>query len=114
MKFLLSVLLQVDKKIYFLSHLSFFHLLSTHMASSTTKRSLCKACNKVPSVFLCQGCQKDFCSNHAKKHRQELSKQLETITIEHDQLKQNLDEYMGKSSHHPLMKEIDQWETQSI
>ena len=82
--------------------------------STTTKRSLCKACNKAPSVFFCQGCQKDFCRNHAEEHRQELSKQLDTIIVEHDQLKQNLTEYKGKSSRHPLMQEIDQWETQSI
>jgi hypothetical protein len=84
------------------------------MAYSTKKRSLCKACNKEPSVFFCQGCQKDFCTDHAKEHRQELSKQLDTIILEHDQLKQNLVEYTGKSSRYPLMKEIDQWETQSI
>jgi hypothetical protein len=68
------------------------------MAYSTTKRSLCKACNKVPSVFFCQGCQQDFCTDHAKEHRQELSKQLDTIIVEHDQLKQNLAECMEKSS----------------
>jgi hypothetical protein len=84
------------------------------MASSTTKRSLCKACNKAPSVFFCQGCQKDFCTGHAKEHRQELSKQLDTIILEHDQLKQNLAEYRGKSNRHPLMQEIDRWEMQSI
>jgi hypothetical protein len=84
------------------------------MASSTTKRSLCKACNKAPSVFFCQGCQKDFCTGHAKEHRQELSKQLDTIILEHDQLKQNLAEYREKSNRHPLMQEIDQWEMQSI
>jgi len=84
------------------------------MASSTRKRSLCKACNKAPSVFFCQGCQQDFCTDHAKEHRQELSKQLDTIIVEHDQLKQNLAECTNKSNRHPLMKKIDQWETESI
>jgi hypothetical protein len=84
------------------------------MAYSTTKRSLCKECNKAPSVFFCQGCQKDFCTDHAKEHRQELSKQLDTIIVEHDQLQQNLAEFMEKSSCDPLMKQIDQWETESI
>jgi hypothetical protein len=84
------------------------------MAYSTTKRSLCKACNKAPSVFFCQGCEKDFCTDHAKEHRQELSKQLDTIIIAHDQFKQNLAECTDKSSRHPLMKEIDQWEKESI
>jgi hypothetical protein len=81
---------------------------------TTTKRSLCKACNKAPSVFFCQGCEKDFCIDHAKEHRQELSEKLDTIIIEHDQLKQNLAECTDKSSRHPLMKEIDQWEKESI
>lgn len=68
----------------------------------------------MPSIFNCQGCQKDFCTDHAKEHRQELSNQLETIILEHDQLKQNLTEYTENSNHHPLMKEIYQWETESI
>ena len=78
------------------------------------KRSLCKACNKAPSVFFCQGCQKDFCTGHAKEHRQELSKQLDTIILEHDQLKQNLADFRETSTQHPLMQEINQWEMQSI
>ena len=84
------------------------------MATSTVKRSLCKACNKAPSVFFCQGCQQDFCTSHAKEHRQELSKQLDTIILGHDQLKQNIAEFNAKSNQHPLMKEIDQWEMESI
>ncbi len=86
----------------------------TRMASSTAKTSLCKTCNKVPSVFFCRGCQKDFCTDHAKEHRQELSKQLDTIIVEHDQLKQNLAECTNKSNRHPFMKKIDQWETESM
>jgi hypothetical protein len=84
------------------------------MASSTVKRPLCKECNKASSAFFCQGCKKDFCTGHAKEHRQELSKQLDTIILEHDQLKQNLTECTEKSNQHPLMKKIDQWEIQSI
>jgi hypothetical protein len=84
------------------------------MAYSTTNRSLCKACGKAPSIFFCQGCRKDFCTTHAKEHRQDLSKQLETIIVGHDQLKQNLTEYTEKSSLHPFVKEIDRWETQSM
>jgi hypothetical protein len=100
--------------LFFQFYISLTFLLSTHMASSTAKRSLCKICNKQPSVFFCGGCQNGFCTDHAKEHRQELSRQLETIIIEHDQLKQNLAECVAKPSHHPLMNEIDKWEKQSI
>lgn len=77
-------------------------------------RSLCSVCNKPTSIFLCRGCQKDFCTVHAKEHRQDLSKQLDGIVLEHDQLKQNLAQYREKSDQHPLMQKIDQWETESL
>ena len=84
------------------------------MATSRVQRSLCKHCNKAPSVSICQGCQKDFCSPHAKEHRQELSKQLDTIILEHDLLKQKLNSGAVLPTNHPLMKQIDQWEKESI
>ena len=84
------------------------------MATSMVKQSVCKACNETSGVFFCQGCEKDFCTIHAEEHRQELSKQLDTVILEHDQLKQNIVEYSEKFNQHPLMKEIDQWEMESI
>ena len=84
------------------------------MATSRATRPLCKVCNKTPGVFLCPGCQKEFCPVHSKEHRQELSKQLDTIILEHDQLKQDLAEYSQKSTNHPLMQQIYQWEKDSL
>ncbi|CAF0749976.1 unnamed protein product [Adineta steineri] len=85
-----------------------------HTSHSNKKKSLCKTCSKSPSIFFCQGCHKDFCNDHAKEHRQELSKQLDNIIQEHDNLQQNLFESMDKSRTYPFMKDIDQWETESI
>ncbi|CAF1187776.1 unnamed protein product [Rotaria sp. Silwood1] len=52
---------------------------------------------------------------HANEHRQELVKQMdENVIYFYDQLRQNFDEQMEKSSDHQLMKQIDQWEENSI
>ena len=84
------------------------------MNSMRADKSLCSVCNKPTSIFLCRGCQKDFCTVHAKEHRQELSRRLDSIILEHDQLKQNLAQYSEKFNQHPLMQKIDQWEMESL
>jgi hypothetical protein len=84
------------------------------MATSTANDSRCATCGKAAGTFTCRGCAKDFCLRHTNEHRQELSKQMDEDVIPlHDQLRQNLDEQAKKSSHHPLMKQIDEWEQAS-
>jgi len=84
------------------------------MATSTANDSRCATCGKAAGTFTCRGCAKDFCLRHTNEHRQELSKQMDEGVIPlHDQLRQNLDEQTKKPSHHPLMKQIDEWEQAS-
>src|SRR5579871_3599164 len=78
-----------------------------------TKTS-CATCGKVAGFFTCRGCQKDFCKRHVAEHQQELSKQLDELTLDHDQFRQNLTEQTKEPRQHPLMKQIDEWEQQSI
>ncbi|CAF3355951.1 unnamed protein product [Rotaria socialis] len=83
------------------------------MALSTTKRSLCKKCSKTLSIFICPGCQSDLCTEHANEHREELARQLEKVVLDHDQLTQLIVDQKSEPHHHPLMKQINEWETQS-
>jgi hypothetical protein len=86
------------------------------MAAVTPNDSGCATCGKAAGTFMCRGCSKDFCMRHANEHRQELAKQMEEDIIPlHDQLRQILDEQTKKPSHHhPLNKQIDEWEQASI
>jgi hypothetical protein len=81
-----------------------------------TNDSRCATCGKATSTFTCRGCAKGFCMSHANEHRQELVKQVEEYIIPlHDQLRQNFGKQTKKTlDHHPLMKQIDDWERDSI
>lgn len=84
------------------------------MASFKVNRSLCSMCGKVPSLSFCMGCQRVFCTEHAEQHRFDLSAFLDKIILEHGQCKQRLIQYTEESNSHPLMKQINEWEIESI
>src|ERR1700722_19496447 len=88
--------------------------IRTHMASSTSNRPLCKTCGKEFSVFICPGCHNNLCTEHAKEHRQELAQQLDKVILDHDQLKQAIVDQTSDPHSQPLMKQINEWEPQSI
>jgi len=52
---------------------------------------------------------------HANEHRQELGKQTDEFTLDHDQFRQKLTAQITQSPYYPNLKQkIDQWEQQSI
>ena len=81
------------------------------MASATAKK-LCIKCSKGLGQVICDGCQHYFCLKHLNEHRQELSQKLHDVTLEYDQLQQNI---LDKDSdrQHPLMNRINRWEMKS-
>lgn len=84
------------------------------MASVKINRSLCSICGKVPSLSYCVGCKRVFCTDHAEQHRLELSALLDKIIHDHGQCKQTIIQYTEESNSHPLIKQINEWEIQSI
>ena len=83
------------------------------MSASAAIKKQCVTCNKNGGIMICCGCQQTFCGKHVNEHRQELGGQLDNIMQEHDLFQQEL----GKESllkENPLLKEIDQWEKDSI
>ncbi len=89
---------------------------SHEQMTSTTQRKLpCAKCSKTSGLFMCRGCGKDFCMHHANEHRQELGKQLDELTLEHDQFREKLIEETTKPQSYSHVRQlIDQWEQQSI
>lgn len=85
------------------------------MASSRESiKVLCVACNKGKGIFKCEGCSQIFCPKHSIDHRNDLSKQLEEITITYDIVQQTLIQQTEDPRQHPFLKKIDQWEKESI
>jgi hypothetical protein len=87
------------------------------MASSSTTKAPCAACgSKGIGIFKCEGCAQVFCRKHVIEHRDALSNQLDEIVFEYDTLQQTMAESKDKPNHqhHPLIKQIDKWEKDSI
>ena len=84
------------------------------MATSTSPKTPCATCGKIAGLFTCRGCQKDFCKRHVAEHQQELSKQFDELIFEHDQFRESLMKQTQESRHDALMKQIDEWEQESI
>ncbi len=74
-------------------------------AFPTTPKTPCETCIKTADIFTCRGCQKDFCMRHANEHQQELAKQIDELSLDHDQFQQNFTEQIEENTtNHPLMK----------
>jgi hypothetical protein len=85
-------------------------------SSSSSLKAPCATCaNKAAGIYRCEGCLNVFCRKHLNDHRDLLSHQLDEIVLEHDTLHQTIVETKVKQNNqHPLLKEIDQWEKNSI
>ena len=82
--------------------------------TSASNKTICFTCNKEKITYACQGCSQRFCLSDLPKHRQDLSQELDQIENEYDQFRQNLNDQISDPNSHPLMKEINQWESESI
>ncbi|CAF1457511.1 unnamed protein product [Rotaria sordida] len=82
--------------------------------ATPTGKARCIICRKERSAVRCEGCSQMFCYNHLPIHHQELSKQLDEIEQNRDFLRQTLTQQTNHPQQHSLIKQIDQWEKDSI
>ncbi|UJR32377.1 hypothetical protein I4U23_019839 [Adineta vaga] len=84
------------------------------MSSILSEKLSCSVtCNSSSNTF-CDGCGKSYCKRHSIKHQDRLIKQMEKVYLYHDQLQKLLFDDTKRISNHSLMKQIDDWEQQSI
>lgn len=83
------------------------------MAIASTK-TICAACQKEKITYPCEGCSQRFCLDDLPQHRNNLSQQLDHIENDHDKLRQDLNEQKFNSTKGLFIKQIDQWEKDSI
>ncbi|CAF1491647.1 unnamed protein product [Adineta steineri] len=80
----------------------------------TNNKTLCFTCNKEKITFPCKGCSEEFCLIHFTEHQKILSEELNRIIGDYDQFKQTINEQTQNPLNHLLIKEINQWERDSI
>ncbi|CAF3209705.1 unnamed protein product [Rotaria socialis] len=84
------------------------------MAMKTTHRAVCCQCRKTKGTLICDECSKGFCPKHMIEHVDDLREQLNKTDDEFSQFKLQIEEQLVKPEAHELMKEIDNWERESI
>ncbi|CAM4817381.1 unnamed protein product [Rotaria magnacalcarata] len=84
------------------------------MAMKTTHRAVCCQCKKTKGTLICDECSKDFCPKHMIEHVDDLCEQLNKTDDQFNQFKLQIEEQLVKPETHELMKEIDNWERESI
>jgi hypothetical protein len=85
------------------------------MASSSTRKQCAngEGC-KQAAVTNCEGCSKAFCVKHFSEHRRLLDEEMNVIIDEYDYLKNTLNQQTIEPDLHPLIKDINTWEKESI
>jgi predicted nuclease with TOPRIM domain len=85
------------------------------MASSSTQTQgkKCNECN-LKAVSACTGCDKLFCNQHKKIHRDQLDEGIGDILTKFNQMISRLNPQTNKHDRQKLNKEIDDWEKTSI
>jgi hypothetical protein len=80
------------------------------LASSSTS---CSQCNEI-GILTCDGCNKIYCQQHLHEHQRYLDEELDWITVEHDDLMEDLAQQIATPKYHPSMGIINKWEEESI
>jgi chromosome segregation ATPase len=83
------------------------------MATKNIK-SHCSICNDEQDTYECKGCLTIFCFNHLTHHREMINQEF--IQIEHqlNSFRQKLDDQKENPNHYSLIRQINQWENESI
>lgn len=87
------------------------HIFIMATSSPQTK---CSICNEDTDTLICRRCSKNFCFLHLIEHQQFLNEQFSLVENDLNQSKQTLLNLKNNSQNHPLLKQIDQWENESI
>ncbi|CAF1388789.1 unnamed protein product [Adineta steineri] len=80
----------------------------------TNNKTQCFTCNKEKAIYSCKGCSNRFSFTDLAEQKQLLNEELQHITEDYDQFKQKINEQKQNPQNDALIKQIDQWERNSI
>ncbi|CAF0937078.1 unnamed protein product [Adineta steineri] len=83
------------------------------MATANNKRK-CFTCDRENNIYTCEGCSKRFCYMDLAEHQQRLNDELNHISHGYNEFKQRINEHKQNPQNDALIKQIDQWEINSI
>jgi len=66
------------------------------------------------AAALCEGCSQALCTKHFIDHRRLLGEEMNVIISEHDEFQHTLNQHTTNPGSHPLIKQINEWEQESI
>ena len=96
---------------YSVSQLTLSFTLLIGMAASRQ----CSACKKEPGPIHCTGCDRYFCRKDFKTHTEEMFGEMDKIIEERNRLQDEItNRVQPNDQQHPLMKQIDAWQTSTI
>ena len=73
----------------------------------------CSRCNSRRLLMRCEGCESMLCHSHALEHRNELTRDWETIAEQHKRLHSIFVQHEQRNEH-PLFDQIEVWKHESI
>jgi phosphomevalonate kinase len=74
----------------------------------------CTICNDEEDTFECKGCSQIFCYIHLTDHRENINKDFNQIEDDYNLFRETLNDQKNDPEKRSLVKEIDQWEKDSI
>ncbi|CAF4190277.1 unnamed protein product [Adineta steineri] len=80
----------------------------------TNNKTQCFKCTIEKIKHSCKRCSKGFCFIDLAEHKQILNEDLNHIINDYDEFKQTINEHKRNSQNHSLIKQINQWERNSI
>lgn len=83
------------------------------MATNNNNTKLCSICGARNWLISCFGCQQSFCCNHLPQHRALLSRELNNIDEQYQNLRRIYEQH-EKFQEHPLFSAIDVWQHEAI
>ena len=75
---------------------------------------VCCICEEETTTYPCPGCSNYFCFDDLAKHRESFTPQFHEIDHERNEFAEALNDQRKNSNNHPLLKQITQWEKESI
>ncbi|CAF3969530.1 unnamed protein product [Adineta steineri] len=82
--------------------------------TSGIRKTHCIKCDKERATSRCTGCLQDFCYNHFIDHHRDLNEQLDEMQVNYGLFRQALNIQMSRTNNDVLIRQIDQWELDSI
>ncbi|CAF1286900.1 unnamed protein product [Didymodactylos carnosus] len=87
-----------------------------HPQNTAARSKKCDICQERAGALSCTGCEQVFCKHDMIQHRQQLSRELDLVMREHNDLDKRIQHKMtgDQGGHRKLLDQINEWEKSVI